>query len=293
MAELLEGQWELGGLVFGRAQPVEVTRFEIPGADISSADLEIPGEDGRRFGYDYRGGLSLQFEMAVNAEDGSTARAAWNALANRWRNPAVRHTPRAVEPLRIRDYGMDTVVVYGRPREFDAADTSLLDRGTAALTGAFVTADDRFYSDIEHTITLDLLPLIGDGLILPFTLPAVLTPLGDSDSAQVDNAGDVDTWPVITFSGPVTNPGVRLAATGAELRLLTTLAFDQTATLDTRPWARTARRSDGASLAGALSGPRMGEFSMPPGATEVAFRGQDPTGAARCTIRWRDARSTP
>ncbi|PRX95566.1 hypothetical protein [Allonocardiopsis opalescens] len=293
MAELLEGQWEIGGLVFGAGQGVIVPDFTIGGADITAGDTPVPGGDGRVFGYDYAGGRSLAFTLAVDREDGATARAAWNAFAAAWNAPQVRLSPRAVTALRIRDHGMDTVVVYGRPRRLDPVSTALLDRGTVALTASFETADAAFYSDTEHQVTLDLLPAIGEGLILPFTLPAVLTDLGDSDTTFLTNTGDAPAWPIITFLGPVTNPGVRLAATGTTLQLTTTLAFDQTATVDTRPWARTALRNDGASLAGTLTGPDLADFALPPGSTEVVFRGQDLTGDARCTIAWRDARSTP
>lgn len=293
MAELAEGTYELDGLVFGEFQPVEVQRFELGGADVTSGDAEVPGGDGRVFGYDYLGGRSLSFELCVNTDNGPAARAAWGELASRWRAPATRLTPRAVVPLRYRRHGAPTTVVYGRPRQLDTVDESLLDRGRVELLGSFETVDDLFYDDIEQTITLDLLPQIGEGLILPFTLPAVLAPLGDSDTTTLVNAGDADAWPVIEFAGPITNPGIELVAHGVTVQLTTTLAYDQTATIDTRPWARTATRSDGASLAGYLAGPRLADLVVPPGPTEVRFTGQDMTGTSRCTIRLRSARSTP
>jgi hypothetical protein len=293
MADLAQGQWELDGLVFGEFQPVEVAAFDLGGPDIAAGDLDVPGGDGRIFGYDYARGRTLAFEFFTNAADGAGARAAWAALASRWHDPAVRLSPRAVVPLRIRDYGMDTIVVYGRPRNLDAVSTGLLDRGRVDLTGTFEAVDDLFYADTEQSVTLDLLPQIGAGLILPFTLPAVLTPVGGSDTTTLVNEGDAGAWPVIEFSGPVTNPGVEWVGTGTRVELVTTLAYDQTATVDTRPWARTVLRSDGASLAGAVRGPRLADLALPPGATEVRFTGQDMTGAARATIRTRSARSTP
>ena len=293
MADLDEGTWELNGYLMGDDQDVVVTRFEIPGADVRAGDLDVPGGDGRTFGYDYLGGRSLSFELAVNAVDGPSARAAWAALATHWRATPTRLTPREVVPLRWRRHGAPTVLVYGRPRQLDTVNEAILDRGTIALTGTFETADDLFYDDVEQAVTLDLLPQIGEGLILPFTLPAVLTALGDSDTTTLTNTGTGTAWPVITFSGPITNPGVEWVEHGTRVQLITTLAYDQTATIDTRPWARTALRSDGASLAGTLRGPALDELAIPPGPTQVRFTGQDMTGTARATIRMRSAHTAP
>ncbi|MEU5853936.1 hypothetical protein ABZ799_01290 [Nocardiopsis dassonvillei] len=293
MADLDEGTWDLDGYLMGDHLPVVVTRFEVPGADVRAGDLEVPGGDGRTFGYDYLGGRSLTFELSVNTADGPSAEAVWADLATRWRAAPTRLTPRAVVPLRWRRHGGSPVVVYGRPRQLDAVDEALLDRGRVDLTGTFETADDLFYDDTEQVVTLDLLPQIGEGLILPFTLPAVLTPLGDSDTTTLTNAGSGTAWPVITFSGPITNPGVEWVAHGTRVELITTLAYDQTATIDTRPWARTILRSDGASLAGSLRGPALDELAIPPGPTQVRFTGQDMTGSARATIRMRSAYTAP
>lgn len=294
MADLEESQFEIGNVVFGRGCPIEVSDFVWGGPEIETGDVDLPGEDGTVFGYDTHGGSTLVWEMAsAGTYTAAECRAALQRLAAVWGNRAVRASPRAVVPLRLRVPGGETVVVYGRPRRLEAGATRLIRAGFVEYAADFRTADSTFYDDVEEQVLLDLLPQIGEGLILPFTLPAVLAPLGDSDSSRLTNSGDEATWPVITFSGPITNPGVEWLATGQTIQLITTLAYDQTATIDTRPWARTVLRSDGASLAGTIRGLRLAEMAIPPGSTEVKFRGQDMTGTARCAIRWRSARSTP
>lgn len=130
------------------------------------------------------------------------------------------------------------------------------------------------------------------GLAVPATIPFQLT--GNSKKADsVTNAGDMETWPVITFEGPLTNPSVEYVGTGKKLRLTMAIAAGETVTIDTHPWKRTALRDGIYSVAGKLTGTRMAEMALPPGSTIVAFRGQDPTGTSRCRIFWRDASSTP
>lgn len=107
------------------------------------------------------------------------------------------------------------------------------------------------------------------------------------------NRGDAPSWPVITFHGPVAQPSIELVGTGRRLSLDTTLAYDRSITIDTRPWARTILRDDGASFAGVARGASLSEFQLPVGQTVLAYRGTDLSGQSRCVIEWRNAYSTP
>ena len=93
---------------------------------------------------------------------------------------------------------------------------------------------------------------------------------------------------VEVIHGPITNPWI--AGPGWRFDFLTTLAYDQTLTVDTRPWAQTVLRNDGASLAGtltrastALSDARL----LPGGGAWLTFGGIDGTGTATCSVSWR------
>lgn len=291
--ELAPGQWEYQGLVFGRGCPIEVATVDIPGGEITPGDTTPPGtEDGRSFGLDKAGGRTITVEFFTTADTAEAARTAWAQFSARWRDPALRHTQRAVAPLRFRLPGGRERVVFGRPRNLDATSTGLLAEGRVEWSATFETADEAFYG-AEHTARLGLVPDLSGGLRLPARLPASLAPVTGTDQTRLSNRGDAPAWPVITFHGPVAHPEVTWLATRTSLRLAEELAYDQSATIDTRPWARTALRSDGASLAGALTGPRLADLALPPGGTEVSFRGQDPTGRAACTIAARDAHTTP
>lgn len=130
------------------------------------------------------------------------------------------------------------------------------------------------------------------GLAVPARIPFQLT--GNSKRADaVTNAGDMETWPVITFEGPLTNPSVEYVGTGRKLKLTMAIPAGHSVTIDTRPWVRTALQDGIGSVAGKLAGTRMADMALRPGTTVVAFRGQDPTGLSRCRIYWRSASSTP
>ena len=291
--ELQERQFELGGLLFGDLTPVQCDDVDLGDVARRTGDTDSPGADGAQFGLDYHDGRVISLDLWTDTTTAADARSAWGALRTVWSADQVRGVSRAVTILRMRMPGADTVRVYGRPRRMTPASQRMRDAGVVDLVADFQTADRGFYADAEQERTLNLLPNLSGGLMVPFTPPATLNAVSNSDSTMATNSGDTPTWPVITFRGPITNPAVEWVATGARLTLQTTLGASQTAVIDTRPWARTALRNDGASLAGQLRGPRLSEFTLPVGATQIAFRGQDPTGTSSCVVRWRDCFSTP
>lgn len=146
-------------------------------------------------------------------------------------------------------------------------------------------AGDEVYIDEARTVELT-------GFGFPLSFPLQLTGSGKKASA-VTTSGDMETWPVLVFEGPITNPTINYVGTDKKLKLTMSIPAGQTVTIDTRPWVRTALRNGIASVAGKLSGSRMAEMALPPGSTLVAFRGQDTTGLSRCRIYWRDAFSAP
>lgn len=293
MAELEQSQFELDGVVFGRNCPVEVAEFLWGAPEIEDGDVNLPGQDGTVFGRDTWGGAALTWELTSAGQFTAQAcRAAWRELAQVWATRALRATPRAVMALRLRIWGGSTVVAYGRPRRLEAGNTAMIRAGVVEYAADFRTADSMFYSDTEYTLTLDLVADAGGGVILPATWPLVLAPAGERQDAVVVS-GDAPTWPVLTIRGPVAQPSLELVGTGRSLRLDATLAYDQAVTIDTRPWARTVRRQDGASLAGALRGASLAEFRLPVGQTIIAYRGTDMSGQSTATVAWRDAYETP
>lgn len=300
MAVLEEGQFELAGIVFGADCPVEVAEFEPGVGELETADLRPPGRDGTVFGRDYRDGPVLTWELFTTATTATAGKADWEQLQAAWDSPGVRLSPREVMPLRVRIPGGQTRLIYGRPRRFEVAESRLLSRGRVQMVADFQAADTTFYDDssnggsggarsIELTLVADSSQT---GIVWPVTWPITWGAQGQRQDAAV-NTGTAPAWPVITFHGPVAQPSLEIVGTGRALRLDTTIAFDQSITVDTRPWARTITRSDGASMAGVARGAALGDFQLPVGQTTLAYRGTDLSGQSRCVIEWRDAYSTP
>ena len=293
MPDLLPRQFAIGEMLMGKGTPVDVTSFDPGSPEITDQDVTLPGEDGSAYGLDTLDGPVLTLEMSVDEDTEAACRDVWRQLAREWRNPRLRDDPLAVTSLSVATWHGTPVRVFGRPRKFDLANGVYLKNGRVDLQAEFKAADWKWYGEEEKTQTLRLLPSVPDsGIVFPLAFPITWGSYTESRADTVVNAGDTDTWPVVTFSGPVTNPSLELVGAGLKVTWQGSLAYDQSITLDTRPWMRTVLDQSGASAAGRLRGNRLQEFVLAPGSTVLRFGGNDLTGNARCVIRYRDAHTT-
>jgi hypothetical protein len=119
------------------------------------------------------------------------------------------------------------------------------------------------------------------------------------------NSGSTDTWPVITITGPCTNPSIVYQGRSVSLMLQTALAANQTAVISTVPWNRYVGITNSigadpygstpvaASLSGIVRGNPLDQMMVPGGAlVPVTYSSQDLTGTSRCTVSWRNAFKT-
>ncbi|WP_435110157.1 hypothetical protein [Nocardiopsis synnemataformans] len=293
MADLLEDQWEIGGLVIGRARPVMVDEFDLGDVGARLGDVENPGSDGVRPGYDYHAGRTLSLTLFTDTPDAAGAQEAWRSAESLWRQRDLRFTPQAVIPLRFRLADRDTVIVYGRPRRFTPATLRTLADGSVSAVATFDTMHADYYADTETVLSLSLISSGGGGITWPIEAwPITWAASGERQDA-VANTGDMDTHPIITFHGPIANPQVTWVGTTTSLRLAATIPSGMSVTVDTRPWVTTITRNDGASLAGAARGSLLEDLRLPPGQTIIHFSGTDLTGTSSCEVRYRSAFSTP
>lgn len=294
-ATLTDWQIEIDDLVLGYGTSYRMFGMDHDKPDVASGgdDLQMPNEDGLVFARNYLGGTVITFDFGLATTDAAAAVAMMARLRRAWQADVARLSTRTVVPLRYKLPGQATRCVFGRPRKFTPADLSTAEAGYIPVTCDFQCVDHRFYSDVEHSLALSLLPALSDGgLSSPIDCPISLAPSSSSRADVVTNAGDAPAFLVAEFHGPVGTPALEWTATGVRTGLSSTLAFDQTSTTDARPWARTVLRQDGASLAGYLTGPKLAELTFPPGASIVAFRGSDLTGGSYCVVRWRDTYSS-
>jgi phage-related protein len=72
-------------------------------------------------------------------------------------------------------------------------------------------------------------------------------------SVEIDNTGDVNTWPQWTITGPGSAIYLKNLTTGKTINIDTTLTAGETITIDTTPGVRTITKNDGTSLFGSLT----------------------------------------
>lgn len=305
-----EGEWNLSygpngihpgaNLTFGtvRTGYYLLDPVDIAYGDTDTGDVPMPRQDGIRLGLDYRPGATLSFEVGVDAVDQAATRHGRHgavldrvsAFAQAWDAEAVRSrfgTPAVLSTMQ----GGRSRRFYGRPRKFAPASSKLTHQGYTPVVATFATVDGIAYDDVEQSIRIDLNPPPHRGLVGPLTTPLTMT--GQSDSrtpGKVDIAGNRPTWPVITITGPISQPLVDVIGRW-RLGLDLTLATGERVVIDPRPWARTVLRNGNASVAGSLyrSAPLMPQMRLPVGRQDIVLRGVDETGTAHMTIAWRNA----
>lgn len=133
------------------------------------------------------------------------------------------------------------------------------------------------------------LPLLGDAVQgttgwFPF-LPITLVSSEVVGVLTIGNPGDVDVWPVITITGPITDPVVIDQFTGRQLAVTVTLGAGQQLVLDARPTARTATGPTG-NLYSAMTSRDW--FALRPGANSLRFQGSGiDAGVTAAAVVWR------
>jgi hypothetical protein len=135
-----------------------------------------------------------------------------------------------------------------------------------------------------------------------FYADTVIVTQGVYQNNAILNSGTTDTWPVITITGPCTNPSIIYQGSSTSLTLQTALAANQTAVISTVPWNRYVGITSSigadpygsvavaASLSGVVRGSPLDALMIPAGSlTPVTYSAQDLTGTSRCTVSWRNA----
>lgn len=315
MIDLAEGQIELlessaedaDGLLMGAPAPVTVRAFDPGSVDIRDADAERQLADGVAFGRDFRGGRLLSLELTALSWTPALATAGYGAspgaepavealnwadrVESAWAADRIRLVPGAVQVLRWKAGGR-VRRVYGRSRKCSPVVGSYR-QGVIPLTADFRAEDDLIYADDRKVTSVQVAPASNAWATWPLEWPVLWRNAPAGPEGTVIVGGTRATWPSFTIRGPIVNPTVVFGGYG-ELRLNTTLLYDQTVYIDTRPWNRGIRRENGANLAGALDtrATPLSLLRIPPGSYSVALKGTDPTGTAQLVVEHRDAFSS-
>lgn len=281
-ATLRDGDFDLNGYVIGgdKSRPVYVVGLDTGVADPRTEDSDEPYGDARVFGQDRLKPPTWTFEFRIGERSAAAALPVLEQIAHAWRSaprgPGEESVLRYMVGGRVRR-------IYGRPRRFSSDPRLLFSHGRVVAAGQFDATDAVHYDDQERSLTVSLVPGSTGGLVSPLISP-LTTVAGGKRQGIVQVEGTAPAPLLVTFKGPISNPGA--ASTGWSLQLLTTLAHDQSVTVDTR--RGTVLRNDGASLAGALTRDTfLSDVRLMPGSREIVFTGNDPTATATCTVVWR------
>jgi hypothetical protein len=252
-------------------------------------DQAVVGHDGMLFGVDTLPGMVItQTGFAWLPGQGRLAMDAYAALSGKWNDPSIRLTMNAVQVLRAYYPGQASVRrTWGRGRKIMPT-YGMVNQGVVAWTAQFQSSDNTWYADTPSSVVLSTVPSFWGGLTFPVTPPFQWSYTGSQQAATAVNLGPMPTWPVVTFTGPVTNPVLTYVNTPVSVGYRGSIAAGAQLVIDTRPWARTALLA-GASVAGALTGNPMIGLQLWPGSTLLHLGGQDPTGTSTCVVQWYNA----
>lgn len=289
--ELLPSLTAEAGQVFGIGESVSVDNAGfIPGDDDWDVEDEVnPRRGGVNFGRDTLAGPTHGWNLHVNESDVPTALTTLAAFKAAWRALNVRRTPGAILPVRYRINDRYRRF-YGRPRRFSAPPDNMILSGFIPVTVDFQAVDAFFYDDEEQVIILGLQSGSEGGFSFPATFPVSTLPAGDYEQQAVVG-GDAPTYPVVRFTGPVTNPS--LGTEDWNLSLALDIAADDYVEIDLRPWAMTALLNGNGSVAGQLGRRQpLADMVFEPGNHTLLFRGTSDLSTATCTVRWSNAHNS-
>ncbi|HEY2638448.1 MAG TPA: hypothetical protein VGI66_01005 [Streptosporangiaceae bacterium] len=253
-------------------------------------DQAVVGHDGILFGVDTLPGMIVtQTGQVWMPNQVAACMDAYSTLAGVWNDPAVRLANGAHQIFRAFYPGSSvTRRCYGRGRKIMPT-LGQAYAGLIPFTAQFQAADNTWYSDVEFALNLTQVPSYrGGGIVPPVTPPYQMVAQTNFQQNVIANTGSLPTWPVITFTGPISYPGLTYVNTPVSIGYNGILKASDTLVIDTRPWNRTALLN-GISVAGAITGNPMISLQAWPGSTVVRFTGQDFTGTSTCVIKWRNA----
>lgn len=153
---------------------------------------------------------------------------------------------------------------------------------------AIICADPRFYSVAVSTQS-GTGSVSFAGAAFPFVFPINFGGgTGATVTVNVTNAGNFDSYPVVTITGPIDNPWVRNATTGLSLYLDNfSLAAGEYVVIDMA--MRTVTKNDGTSQYGKMRFPGSDWLLITVGTSTLELRSGGATSSATLRVDWRDA----
>jgi hypothetical protein len=253
--------------------------------DIADGDVDNARADGTQFGIDWHGGRTIGVTFGIV---GATEAQMWdrfNELASHWNAAAVRAKPGAVAEL-VSDRGRSA---FGRPRKISPSDV-FPEAGMMTVETTFRQLDKLFYGEPDQ-LTVPFAIAQDGGLVEPLVEPLVAR--GYTTRANTFTVGGSEPTPfVATIRGSILNPGIEIAGV-VRYAAATSLAYDETLTIDTRPGRMTVLRNGSRIASLTRDSSLLTAGLLPPGAHSLVLTGSSTTGNPTATLEWRAATLAP
>lgn len=291
------GQMSYGGVTLGPSGTAQITKVDgltgLP--DVRNGDQPRPLAQGLMSGYDFLGGRVITLDLQVVAGSGMTMQQNLNALRTAFAiTQSISGGPLATPQLAFnfgeQDLSGNGTVrfVVARVRKFDAqVDLPFAVNGGSFATPAvqMIASDPRIYDNTLQSSTVGLIVAAG-GLTFPLTFPITFS-ASTGGLVTASNAGNIDCPPVITITGPVTNPRVQQQTTGQQLQFNLTMANTDVLVLDC--YAQTATLNGTVSRMNTLAAGSQW-FTIQPGSNTLGFYSSDASATgATMQVQWRNA----
>jgi hypothetical protein len=206
------------------------------------------------------------------------------------RNSKITHLQRAVTALRG-----DAIVKFtpdGGQEQFLAARVQqplrISGNWIKDFQIAMVAADPRRYSTVleSSTVAADATAGVG-GFSFNLSFPINFGAASPTGQVLVENNGNMDTWPVLTITGPGTNPSIYNASTDQRISFAYTLAAGETLVVDTLN--RTVKLNGVTDRYSALDFTNTEWWPLIPGINDIRLAFASYSAGATLKVDWRHA----
>jgi hypothetical protein len=275
--------FQFGSFVFGGAGSVyQITSVDglesLP--DIRNQDDNRGYNDGMFTGRDFLGGRTLTFEIMTFAGGGNSAHTNFNLLQS-----ALVPQSSGTQTLSFQMSPSDS------PYQFSARVRGRLTTVDPEYTYGFIRSqytffcpDPRYYSDTATTASLTPTPALGRTYDRTYNL--VYGGGSIATSTTITNIGNWITYPVITITGPVTNPTIGNITTGQYMAVNYNVTNTDTLVIDLDNKLITL---NGTSARNLVAGNSQW-FGAPPGVSNFTFTGTNYLiGTTTATVVYRSA----
>lgn len=282
---LVDGQYQIGDVIFGRGTIYPVSVFDRSGYQINDQDFQVTNTDEMRFGIDSFGPGPIAITMGVidnfmlpnmsgltHVPPAQLLRSspALERLQKEWRGDDIRSLWNAQKPLLCHRNGI-LHRIYGRPRKFTYSWNSMKAQWIDVVCD-YQPSDSLSYTNDEF-----------GQIVSP-------SGAGTTTATIARTGGEGDSWIRFLITGPITNPVIKFGS--QTIGINTVLGAGKLIEISSYPWDRRIVNSDGLNLSASLvaTSPYLDEIIFQARSSKgVGLSGSSTTGSTQMFVLWRDA----